>query len=67
MIARLEVKYARLAVTGELDVRALIAAVGHRVVQQVRQFELPALERALHQVQFLLGACEPLHQRLALA
>src|SRR4029077_19259692 len=49
---------ARLAPARELPVGAVVAALGHGLMQQIWGAEVPLLELALHALELALGACE---------
>ena len=48
MIERCEIETARCAVASNFDVRGFVGAVGHRIVQQIRQTHQPFVGFGLH-------------------
>src|SRR6185503_16879056 len=66
VVARLEGKRARLSPAPYFDVRALVLAVRHGVMQQVGNAELPLLQFGLYRDQLLFRDCEVEGELLAL-
>jgi len=66
VIAWRKTELARLPMARHFDVGALVGPVRHRLVQQVRHLELPAVQVRLHGTQLLLGVRQAGGQRLTL-
>ncbi len=66
VISRWKPEFSRRSPLAHLDVGVLVAAVGHGILQQVRQLELQAVEPGLHGLQVAVRRFELLAQALAL-